>query len=116
TEPPCSCSVSIGGPSQGNVGDTLTLTSSAAPPNGSYAWSVDAGATIAPTGNGSTAQLHLANTPGTTSVHVTYHPPGATSSAGTCNSDFTVTVVQQCPVTDSIVEVANDPGSLVPAL
>ena len=65
------CSVSISGPSEVGIGDTISLAASGSPGSGSYTWSPVPGLVA----NGSSAQF-TGQVPGNVTIGVTYTTPG----------------------------------------
>ena len=76
------CSVSISGPSEVGIGDTISLAASGSPGSGSYTWSPVPGLVA----NGSSAQF-TGQVPGNVAIGVTYTTPGMV----TCTDTHVVT-------------------------
>ncbi|NVM22235.1 MAG: hypothetical protein HWN68_10710 [Desulfobacterales bacterium] len=72
------CSVTISGPSQVALGDTIDLTASGSPVGGTYSWSPLAGLVA----SGSTAQF-TCEIPGDITIKVTYTNPDGETCTGT---------------------------------
>ncbi len=76
------CSVSISGPSEVGIGDTISFAASGSPDGGTYTWSPVPGLVA----NGSSAQF-TGQVPGNVTIGVTY----TTSAGGTCTDTHVVT-------------------------
>ena len=86
------CEVSITGPAEVEVCETITLNAEAEPPGGAYSWTVIPGLEVDDSDD-STA-LFTGQSAGDVTIKVSYTPP---DGGGSCDAAHAVTVKTECP-------------------